>query len=337
MRFEYYHSGLDEVPKLSVDGTVDNAVHFSHWQGNQTAPELRADTSTEIALNLVASPQRDEFTRGIDLVTNNHFDTDGVLSVWTLLTGARALDFRDQLIPAAVAGDFSELINESAVRTSIAIQGTDQPIPGEESNSPLASYLAGEPVFDDARAYELVLPEVEGLLTNVDSYEPLWRKPWERIARAIESFDRGSSSTTEFGDARLTLVTLAPDQFGPNGFDPTQHSVPFTAISGYARGDLFLIATEMKNGWAYRIDYPYYSWAETVVRPQIPRRDFSHALSELNRLERNADGKWQTNNVELTAAVKFLDSDGHLAGSTIGPFDVAKILSDGYGVYAVKR
>ena len=337
MRFEYYHSGLDEVPKLSVDGTVDNAVHFSHWHGNQTPQELKADTSTEIALNLVASPQRDEFTRGIDLVTNNHFDTDGVLSVWTVLNGARALDFRDQLIPAAVAGDFSEFINESAVRTSIAIQGTDQPIPGEDSSSPLASYLAGETVLDDARAYELVLPEVERLLTNVDSYEPLWRKPWERIAKAIDSFNRGASTATEFGDARLTLVTLAPDQFGPGGFDPAQHSVPFTAISGYAKGDLFLIATEMKNGWAYRIDYPYYSWAETVVRPPIPRRDFSYALGELNRLERNAGGKWQTNNVELTAAVKFLGSDGLMAGSTIGPFDVAKILSDGYGVAKVKR
>src|SRR5687767_13123576 len=169
MRFEFYTDALENTPKLSVDGTVPNSVHFSHWEGNETPEELKADTSTEIALNLVASPHRDEFTRGIDLVTNNHFDTDGVLSVWTVLNGARALDFRDRLIPAAVAGDFSELINESAVRTSIAIQGTDQPIPGEDSSSPLASYLAGETVLDDARAYELVLPEVERLLTNVDS------------------------------------------------------------------------------------------------------------------------------------------------------------------------
>ena len=56
MRFEFYHSGLDDIPKLSVDGTVDNAIHFSHWQGNETPAELKADTSTEIALNLVASP-----------------------------------------------------------------------------------------------------------------------------------------------------------------------------------------------------------------------------------------------------------------------------------------
>jgi hypothetical protein len=85
MRFQFYSEALADVPKLSVDGTVSNSIHFSHWQGNETAPELKADTSTEIALNLVTSPDRDRYTRNIDLVTNNHFDTDGMLSVWTVM------------------------------------------------------------------------------------------------------------------------------------------------------------------------------------------------------------------------------------------------------------
>src|SRR5262245_17496064 len=101
MRFEFYHSGLDSVPKLSVDGTVDNSIHFSHWEGNQTPAEVKADTSTGIALNLVGSPNRSVLTQGIELVTNNHFDTDGVLSVWTVLTGESALDHHDKLIAAA--------------------------------------------------------------------------------------------------------------------------------------------------------------------------------------------------------------------------------------------
>ena len=99
MRFEFYHSGLENVPKLSVDGTVENSVHFSHWQGNETPAEVKADTSTEIALKVVASPNKDALTQGIELVTNNHFDTDGVLSVWTMLNGEHALALRDKLIP----------------------------------------------------------------------------------------------------------------------------------------------------------------------------------------------------------------------------------------------
>src|SRR5713226_8641493 len=146
MRFEYYHDGLIDLPKLSVDGTVDNAIHFSHWKGNETPSSVKADTSTEIALNLVAAPNRDELTRGIDLVTNNHFDTDGVLSVWTVLTGERALELRDQLIAAAEAGDFSELSTPAGVRASIVIQGSDS---ATDVGSPLARQLAGSEVTNE--------------------------------------------------------------------------------------------------------------------------------------------------------------------------------------------
>src|SRR5436190_8502154 len=124
MKFEFYSDRIANLPKLSVDGTVDQAIHFSHWHGNQTPPEVKADTSTEIALNLMASPQREKLTRGIDLVTNNHFDTDGVLSVWTVLNAKRALSLREQLIAAAEAGDFSELSSTDGVRASIVIQGS---------------------------------------------------------------------------------------------------------------------------------------------------------------------------------------------------------------------
>jgi hypothetical protein len=252
MRFEFYHSGLENVPKLSVDGTVSNAIHFSHWQGNETPAEVKADTSTEIALKLVASPNREMLTQGIDLVTNNHFDTDGVLSVWTVLTGPSALDLRDQLISAAEAGDFSEFSNEAAVRASIVIQGAESS-PNDEGGSPLARQLAGQPV-DDARAYELVLPEVERVLTRTNDYEPLWRDAWERIAIAIESFERGDSTVAELADASVSVITLAPEVFSSAGFNPTRHAAPYTAISRYARGQMFLIATPVERGWIYRID-----------------------------------------------------------------------------------
>src|SRR5438094_1679386 len=148
MRFEFYSEAIADLPKLSVDGTVDNAIHFSHWNGNQTPESVKADTSTETVLNVVAAPNRDQLTRSIDLVTNNHFDTDGVLSVWAMLTGARALELRDQLIAAAEAGDFSEMSTQEGVRASIVIQGSDSPT---DVGSPLAQQRAREAVNDEAR------------------------------------------------------------------------------------------------------------------------------------------------------------------------------------------
>jgi hypothetical protein len=329
MRFEFYSEHLDNVPKLSVDGTVANSIHFSHWEGNQTPHEVKADTSTEIALNLVASPDRKKLTGGIDLVTNNHFDTDGVLSVWTVINGEKSLEFRAQLIAAAEAGDFSEFPNESAVRTSIVIQGPEQASSSNDSGSPLARHLAGAVVKDDARAYELVLPEIENVLTNIDAYEPLWRQGWKRIATTLESFERGDSAVEEFGTADLSVITLAPEAFGSSGFDPNHHSIPYTVISRYAKGQLYLITTEFKGGCYYQLDYPYYSWAETVVRPRIPRRELDDLLSTLNDLEQHPNGQWLPDNSEMTSAAKVVGQGGKHAPSSLNPEDVVKILEAG--------
>jgi hypothetical protein len=324
MRFEYYHAGLDDVPKLSVDGTVSNSIHFSHWQGNSTPRGVKADTSTEIALNVVGSPERAELTAGIELVTNNHFDTDGVLSVWTMLNEERALDLREQLIAAAEAGDFSEYSTKAGVRASIVIQGSDQVTASEESGSPLANKMAGETVLDDARAYALVLPEVLRVITRTDDYEPLWQNAWTRIEAALESFARGASKVEEYMDARLSVVTLSPELFGPSGFDPLRHAVPYTAISHQARGQLFLIAAPTSGGFSYRVDYPYYSWAETVVRPKVLRRDFSALLARLNELERSDAGEWRKDTSQLSSAFKFMDGSGSERASSLAPEVVAE-------------
>lgn len=326
MRFQFYTEEIADVPKLSVDGTVSNAIHFSHWQDNETPEEVKADTSTEIALNLVTSPNRENLTQGIELVTNNHFDTDGILSVWTVMTGERAAQYRDVLIAAAEAGDFSEYSTETGIRVSIAIQGSDQASPNNDDGSPLARRLAGAEVDDDAGAYELVLPEVERLITNINDYEDLWRDGWASIAKAVESFEAGTSKVTELPDNQISLVTLAPEIFSGSGFNPTRHAAPYTAISRYARGMLYVIAIPAGGGWFYRIDYPYYSWAETIVRPTVHRRDFTDALRRLNDTERNA-GSWQLDNREMTSAVKFLDETGSLAASSYSPDEIANIIA----------
>jgi hypothetical protein len=326
MRFEFYSSAIADVPKLSVDGTVDNAIHFSHWRGNETPASVKADTSTEIALNVVAAPNRDELTQGIELVTNNHFDTDGVLSVWAMLNGERALRLREKLIAAAEAGDFCEFSSVDAVRASIVIQGSDSPI--DKSGSPLALKFSGEDFVDEARSYDLVLPKVEHVLTHTDFYESLWREPWKRIEVALDSFARGESRVDEDLVNKISLVTLAPAIFGPRGFDPAAHAAPFSAISHHARGNLFVIATSLNDGWAYRVDYPYYSWAETLIRPSIPRPDLSAAITALNEIENSETSRWVIDSSELASAIKFSDVNEQLTASRIAPDAVARTLAD---------
>jgi len=204
------------------------------------------------------------------------------------------------------------------------IQGSDSPI--DKSGSPLAQQLAGKDFNDESRNYDLVLPHVERVLTNTDEFEPLWRDSWTRVERALDSFAKGVSHVEEFEDAKLSLVTLAPEVFGPSGFDPAQHAAPFAAISHHARGELFLIATPLNQGWSYRLDYPYYSWAETIVRPRIARRDLGLLMNQLNELESKSSGNWRLDNSELASAAKFSDENGKLAASPLEPELVASTI-----------
>jgi hypothetical protein len=122
------------------------------------------------------------------------------------------------------------------------------------------------------------------------------------------------------------VITLAPEIFSGGGFNPTRHAAPYTAISRYARGTLYLISIPRDDGWYYRFDYPYYSWAETIVRPQIERRDFTKVLHELNEMEGNLNGHWQPDNREMTSAVKFLDQQNTLAASKLKPEEVVGVV-----------
>jgi hypothetical protein len=150
-------------------------------------------------------------------------------------------------------------------------------------------------------------------------YEPLWREAWAYIETALESFERGSSRVEEQNGLGLSLVALAPEIFGPAGFNPARQAAPFTAISHHARGQLYLIATPFGGGWSYRVDYPYYSWAETVARPRIERKDFGPLVARLNELEGNAVGRWVLDDHELSSAFKFMSEDRRLAASNLAP------------------
>jgi hypothetical protein len=323
MRFEYYHAGLEDVPKLSVDGLVPESVHFSHWQGNETNARVKADSSTEIALNTVAAPDRLELTRGIELVTNNHFDTDGVLSVWTMLTGERALDLRAALVAAAEAGDFSANTGAQAIRASLVLQGGDGFVPDAGVASPLARHLAGDANVDEARAYALVLPEVERVITRTDYYEHLWHDEWAKTEASLESFASGKSGVEEDAETGLSVVVLSRDLYGAGGFTPTRHAAPYTAITEHARGRIYLIAIPLEQGWGYRVDYPYYSWAETVVRPPVNRYDFAPLIARLAELEQNREGRWQINSEGLSSAFNFASGDGLLRASSHAPEKIA--------------
>src|ERR1044071_8605475 len=116
MRFQQYTSDLENVDKIIVDGNQCGiGIQLSHWPGNITPVQFKADLSVEIVLRLLRSPAALKYLRGRDLVTNDHYDTDGLLAAWALVHPAESLEHLAALRAAAEAGDFYEFTSAKAV------------------------------------------------------------------------------------------------------------------------------------------------------------------------------------------------------------------------------
>ena len=113
---------LEGVPNVIVDGAGNDAtvLMLSHWPGASTPAELKADTSAEIVLNYLRSPDRESLLAGAEAVSNNHFDIDGLMGLWAMLNSEAALANADKLVAIAECGDFEARISRSLVRTGAA-------------------------------------------------------------------------------------------------------------------------------------------------------------------------------------------------------------------------
>src|SRR5690606_5654592 len=109
------------VPNVVVDGSANRStvLTLSHWPGTECPDELRADLSSEMAfryLDLGANLHGDATA-----VTDNHFDEDGVVSMFALVDPDAALRDRRFLTDVARAGDFARFHDRDAARASMTI------------------------------------------------------------------------------------------------------------------------------------------------------------------------------------------------------------------------
>ena len=109
MRFLPPGTDLDGTPHVLVGGRPRTAsvLSLSNVPGSVTPTELRADTAAEMALRLLRSPERERRLAGVEAVSAERCDADGLLGVWALLEPDAALRRADQVADAARAGTFS--------------------------------------------------------------------------------------------------------------------------------------------------------------------------------------------------------------------------------------
>jgi hypothetical protein len=255
-RFEFVEGSYNgSAPAISCDGLVPGAaLDLTHWQGNRTPLGFKADTSTEIALNFVASAEACEKYADA-VVVNNHFDTDGLLSIWVLLDPEQAMANRDLLIAAAEAGDFDEWPTlEQGLWLDSAIRAL------------------GSGAADDATAYQTVLPQLPEMVQSLDQRRDLWGREWDDLQAAVAALESGRLLTESHG--AVGLVIHAPGQSEAPGPLLCRRFLP-----GARR---YLLAFDRGDGrYDYRYERPHYAWADTIVRPVLPDPDAPALASTL--------------------------------------------------------
>ena len=229
----------------ACDGVVPGAaIDLSHWEGNATAAELKADTSTEIALRFARSGGR------VDLAVNNHFDADGALAVYALLRSDVALANADVLIAAAEVGDFDEW-------------------PSDERGLRLEAALRRMAMLkSDAAAYARVVRELEDVLASLDRREDLWGEEWRALERARGRLARGDVEVSVEGSLAVFVHHEDVGELrGPVLSRAARHVAELHQLDAPAA---WLLAFERGGGtWDYRFELARHAWADTVVRPKL--------------------------------------------------------------------
>ncbi len=123
------YNRLGITPNIIVDAVPveSTLLTLSHWPESGCPPELKADLSAEIVFNFLNSEMLQSLGSRAEAVSNNHFDEDGIVGIYTLLNPEAALEEKEFLLDIATAGDFGTYKNREAAHVTFVLQAWAQP------------------------------------------------------------------------------------------------------------------------------------------------------------------------------------------------------------------
>ena len=306
MIFTFYDERLATLPFLCVDGVVASGLSLSHWPGNRSPAHLKADTSTEMALKLARDPGRSDWLNGVSIVTNNHLDTDGLLSVYAVQHPEEALRHEPALLRAARTGDFAEFNTPEAFKFDAVVSAFD-----DDRVSPIADAIRGLPEYQRYQTmYDRLLAMMPALLYETGRYKPLWTEPLADVMRSLMRI-RQAAKVREHASARLTVIEAS---------EPLHRTARFNV----ARHHRVLTATRSAEGWVYEMAYQIFTWFETVTPGRGSRLDLGSMAESFDRLETGGDGRWTyTGNDSLDARLYRAAAGGAPVSSSL-PLDLVE-------------
>lgn len=274
--FVPYHE-LDARPHAVLDGspTDGTTVCLTHWPGIPGPGDLRADLSAQMAFGALRDPGQ---FRGATAASNNHFDQDGLVSLFAASHPEAALAREGLLVDVARAGDFGCFADRRAARISMVIAAYADPDGG-----PLGK-LPGDYAVATGVLYTELLGRLEELCDHPERYRRLWGDEDATLAESEAVLGGPDASVEELPELDLSVVSVPPAAPSGGGhrfageWRPGLHPM---AVNNATRHFTTLVV----RGRRYEVTQRYETWVQYRTRRPRPRVDLRPLAEELNAAE----------------------------------------------------
>lgn len=264
LRYRHYTRSLNPDECICVDGVAPAKLNLSHWPGNRTPPELKHDLSTGMALKLAQSPDRERWLQGITTVTNNHWDTDGLCSVYAVLHPQEALQRGDVLLAAAMAGDFTMFTTPEGVKIDLTLTALTR-----HPESPVASDKFSDDLTRRQAQYEFGLELLPKLIEDPDLPLEWIGDDYRTIQNDLRTLREDESMLEVF--AALDFAVVRSDC-----------RLSESAVNTAAGVDRYLEVVHVDDSFLYSCRYTTLSWFELALKRERP--DWTPLAAELTAL-----------------------------------------------------
>jgi hypothetical protein len=194
------------VPNIVVDGSgnANTLLTLSHWPKSGTPNELKADTSAEIAFKYLDAPR---FHVQCEVVTNNHFDQDGLVAVFALIDPTSAMRYRDLLIDVASAGDFGVFRSREAARINFALSWLAD---AQTSPFPHSVFTQSYPRMA-AELYTRTLELLPQIVADLNKFKSLWESEDKKLSESEEMVREGRITIEQWPELDFATVRIPED------------------------------------------------------------------------------------------------------------------------------
>lgn len=276
------YNRLGFTPNIIVDSRPleSTLLTLSHWPGSGSPPELKADLSAEIVFNFLES---DYPCPEAEAVSNNHFDEDGLVGLFSLLNPQIASEEKEFLLDVATAGDFGTYKNREAAHVTFVLQAWAQP-----DRSPLNRTVFQRP-YDEITGilYEELLPRFSNLFQRVHFLEQYWKDEDTLLEWSENAIKGGDIKIEEYRDLDFAVVqtpgskewqAARPHLAGARWTHQTCHQYAVHNVTDCSR---ILVSDGNRHDFYYR----YETWVELAQRKPLPRLDLKPLAARLNGLD----------------------------------------------------